>query len=250
MKRILLSALLITIQLGVSQAQDLSITPNNVTQDTILDFANDPFPEYLSGKIHSSIYNNTNDEVNLRWDIFQITGPSEWEAQLCVNIESGSCYAWGVSTNLDPSTDSLPLLIEANDHSIFDIGVRPNLISGCGTFEIRVSPFDDSTNVEVVGTYHFRFNVDADCNPLVSIENVGKTDFKIFPNPTMDQFTITKNPYVKSVEIFNIMGTPMIRTPFQSGEEIDISIFPKGVYLVNFLDKNGKTLSSNRLVKK
>ena len=73
---------------------------------------------------------------------------------------------------------------------------------------------------------------------------------KIFPNPTTDYFTITDNPYVNSVEIFNIVGKQMAVTPFQNGDAINVAGFPNGLYLVRMLDDEGAVLKTTRLTKR
>ncbi|MFK7776270.1 MAG: T9SS type A sorting domain-containing protein [Saprospiraceae bacterium] len=250
MKQILLLSFLFLINLNLSKAQDFDFTPNNQTLDTVVDMTGQWF-EFEAGKIHSDIHNNTNTVSDLWWNIVQIDGPVEWKAQLCVNDESGSCFSWGVASNTDPSLPTIyPLIIPAGGESIFDIGVRPSGISGCGTYEVRITPMGDTTNVIATGIYNFRFNVDADCNSLVATENFDKSTAKIFPNPTSDYFTITDNPYVKSLEIFNIVGKQMSVASFQNGNTINVSNFPNGIYLVRMLDDDGDVLKTTRLIKR
>lgn len=120
----------------------------------------------------------------------------------------------------------------------------------CGTFEFTLSPFSDTSNILLTEIYRFKFNVDADCNPLVSNENFDKSSVKIFPNPTTDYFTITENPYVKSIQIFNVLGKQMATIPYQNGDGINISNFPNGLYLVRLQDDDGNVLKITRLTKR
>lgn len=250
MKQILLLTFLFLTNLGLLNAQDYDFTPNDQTLDTIVDMTGQWF-EYEAGKIHSDINNSTNADSDLWWNIVQVSGPSEWKAQLCVNSESGSCFSWGVSSNTDTSLSTIyPLIIPAGGSSIFDIGVRPSGVSGCGTYEVRVTPMNDTTNVLATGIYNFKFNVDANCSPLVATENFDKSTAKIFPNPTADFFSITDNQYVKSIEIFNIVGKQMTVSPFQNGNSINVSAYPNGLYLVRMLDDDGDVLKTTRLTKR
>ncbi|MFK7776269.1 MAG: T9SS type A sorting domain-containing protein [Saprospiraceae bacterium] len=248
MKQIILLSFFLLSNLGLVKAQ-YEITPNDITLDTLVDLTD----EYVSGKMHSDINNNTSSEVELRWEIVSIDAPVEWQPQLCVNNESGGCFSWDVLSNTAAALpNAIPLTIQANDHSIFDMGVRPRSVAGCGTYEIRVAPMDDQSNIVVIGTYTFKYNVDENCVPLesTSTNNFDKSLVKIFPNPTNDYFTITENAYVESIQIFNIVGKQMAATNFQSGDAINISSFPNGLYLVRMLDNDGDVLKTTRLTKR
>jgi hypothetical protein len=249
MKQILLLSFFLLANFGFVKAQDFEITPNDITLDTLVDLTD----LYTSGKMHSDINNNTANAVELRWEIVSIDAPLEWQPQLCVNNESGGCFSWDILSNTDAALPTpKPLMIAANDHSIFDMGVRPKGIAGCGTYEIRVAPMDDQTNIVVIGTYTFKYNVDANCEALVSsTNNFDKSSVKIFPNPTTDYFTITDNKeYVESIQIFNIVGKQMAISSFQNGSAINVSGFPNGLYLVRMLDKDGDILKTSRLTKR
>jgi hypothetical protein len=247
MKQILLLTFFLLTNLGLVKAQ-YEITPNNITLDTLVDLSD----AFTSGKMHSNINNDTNAETELRWEIVSIDAPSEWQPQLCVNNESGGCFSWDVLSNTAAVLPNpIPLTIAANTASIFDIGVRPKGIAGCGTYEIRVSLFDDQTNIVVVGTYTFKYNVDENCEVLVtSPDNFDKSLVKLFPNPTADYFTITENSYVESIQIFNIVGKRMAVANFQNGDAINIASFPNGLYLVRMLDDDGVVLTTTRLTKR
>lgn len=232
------------------QAQDFQVSPDANTLDTFM--VDLPVDAYVSGKIKTKIYNNTTSESSLRWEIVNIDAPTEWEPQLCVNNESGGCFAWNVYSNIDPNLGiDVPLVIAANDNSIFDFGVRPASVAGVGTFEIRVTSTDDPNTEVAKGIYTFRFNVDADGNVITtSTDNFDKASIKLFPNPTVDYFTITDNPFVKEIQIFNIIGKQMSAAAFQNGNAINVSSFPNGLYLVRMLDRDGDILKTTRLTKR
>lgn len=225
----------------------VEFSPEENTQEFNLDLS-DAFDK---GTIKSFLLNQNALSVSLKWELFKIDAPDEWETQLTVADDGGGGFTWGITSNFDSATlpNPIPLPIVAADSSKMNLAVRPKGIAGCGTYEIHISLVDDPDQIIAIGTYNFLINVNADC--ITSIQdNFNSDPIVVYPNPTKDYFTISNHSMVKTVEIFNMVGIPMMRTPFQSGEEIDISIFPKGVYLINFLDKNGKTLSINRLVKK
>ncbi|MEM6964203.1 MAG: T9SS type A sorting domain-containing protein [Bacteroidota bacterium] len=251
MKQILPILLLFVFGTSV-QAQDYQVSPDDNMLDTmIMELSNDAF---VSGKIKTNIFNNTASESSLRWEIVSIDAPAEWRPQLCVNDESGGCFAWDVLFNVDiddPSGINVPLVIAPNDNSIFELAVRPSSVAACGTYEIRVTTTDDLNTEVAKGTFTFRFNVDANCEAITtSTENFNKASIKIFPNPTVDFFTITDNPFVREIQIFNIIGKQMSTVAFQNGNAINVSNFPNGLYLVRMLDKDGDVLKTTRLTKR
>ena len=247
MKQLILLSFLFFTNLSFLKAQDYSFASNDETLDVTIILSD----LYNSAKIENSLNNNTNADSDLWWNIVQINGPEEWQAQLNVNDASGSCFSWGVVSNTDPYLQNIyPLIIPPGESSSIDLAVRPKGISGCGTYEVRITPMSDTTNVITTGIYNYRFNVDGDCNSLVATENFDKSAAKIYPNPTVDYFTITDNPYVESIEIFNIVGKQMAVAPFQNGNTINVSNFPNGLYLVRMLDDDGDVLKTTRLTKK
>lgn len=250
MKQIILLCFLFFTNLSLLKAQDYDFTPNNQTLDTVIDMTGQ-WSVFEAAGINSDINNNTNTDSDLRWNLVQINGPEEWKVQVNVNDESGSCFSWGVTSNTSSFLQTVyPLIIPAGGQSIFDFKVRPNGISGCGTYEARITPMNDTTNVIATGIYNLRINVDAGCNELVATENFDKSTVKIFPNPTTDYFSIIENPYVESIEVFNVVGKQMAVTPFQNGDAINVSNFPNGLYLVRILGGDGEVLKTTRLMKR
>jgi hypothetical protein len=223
------------------------VTPDDLVLDTIIDLSD----QFIVVKLSSTISNNSNQDVELAWKIKQTSGPTEWQPQVSVNGASGGSFAWGIMTNYDfVLPNPVPLVLVSGGNSYFDLSLRPKQVAGCGTFELTLCPFVDTTDILLIETYTYKVNVDADCNPLVSNKNFDKSSVKIFPNPTTDYFTITENPYVKSIQIFNVLGKQMATIPFQNGDGINISNFPNGLYLVSLLDDDGDVLKTTRLTKR
>ena len=82
------------------------------------------------------------------------------------------------------------------------------------------------------------------------VSDLDKKSLKLFPNPTMDYFTLTENNFVKEIQIFNIIGKIMSVLNFQNGRAINVSSFPNGIYLVKMFDKDGGIIKTNRLIKR
>lgn len=72
-------------------------------------------------------------------------------------------------------------------------------------------------------------------NTSLGIENtLNSEEFKIYPNPTNELFTVsTKNNVIKSVEIFNMFGNNILNYKSESKEvNINVTEFAKGIYIV------------------
>ncbi len=66
-------------------------------------------------------------------------------------------------------------------------------------------------------------------------ERVNKYNVQIYPNPAQDKFFINTGitSGVNSVKIYNLLGELVADTQLQDGEAINISMYKKGIYLVN-----------------
>jgi serine protease AprX len=84
-------------------------------------------------------------------------------------------------------------------------------------------------------------------NTTLSIENTNfSKDLKIFPNPVMDTifFTLPENESKISIVIYDILGKHLSDNIItKTNNEIDVSSFSKGIYLVKMLSgKQSKTI--------
>jgi hypothetical protein len=199
-------------------------------------------------KTHASFKNNSADAVELRWEVTEMNVPEEWQAQLCDN---NNCYAFGQYSNIDASVGlDVPVVLEAGESSLLDLGVRHKGVAGCGTYQVKVTTTADTSTVLASATYELKANVDANCEALVSNKNLEISKLKVFPNPTYDYFTITDNTLVREIQIFNIVGKRMANIAFQNGNAINVMSLPNGLYLVRMLDSDQNILKTTRLTKR
>ncbi len=62
------------------------------------------------------------------------------------------------------------------------------------------------------------------------------------PTPVKDMLTISANKVIKSVEIYNVIGKTIKKETFEKASiNINLSIQPPGIYIVNVAFENGKT---------
>ncbi|MFK7773513.1 MAG: T9SS type A sorting domain-containing protein [Saprospiraceae bacterium] len=238
MKQILLS--FIFILLGITIQAQITMSPDGILVEGTYDMSD--LTEIV--KSQGDMTNTSMGTLSLRWEVTVIDAPSKWKMQLC---DKNLCFGFDQLTNVDSNIDQ-PVELEADSSSIMDIGIRHGGSPGCGTYEVNVYEVGVPGVVLGTNTYEFRINVNADCT--VATANFDKSTAKVFPNPTTDYFTITDNPYVKSLEIFNIVGKQMSVTNFQNGDAINVAGFPNGLYLIRMLDDDGDVLKTTRLIKR
>ena len=73
---------------------------------------------------------------------------------------------------------------------------------------------------------------------ILSVDDNETIDFNVYPNPITDVLTINTNGDIESIQIFDQTGRSVLRY-FSSHEEIDISHFTSGMYILKLTSKNG-----------
>lgn len=77
-----------------------------------------------------------------------------------------------------------------------------------------------------------------------------KVDVKVFPNPVTTYFKVSKTSTINKVEVFNLTGRVVKKYNFINGREYFVGDLPKGIYLVQFTNKKGKTIATKRISKR
>ncbi len=85
-------------------------------------------------------------------------------------------------------------------------------------------------------------------NPNLGIndQNFLKNSIKLYPNPTEDQLNIISEEKIQSVEVFNTSGQKIVST---KQNVINVSLFPKGTYIVKVSTVSGK-INTQKFIKK
>lgn len=73
---------------------------------------------------------------------------------------------------------------------------------------------------------------------------------KIFPNPAIDYIELSQNDKVSQVVVFNLVGKEMRRFDAGDGTRYNVSELPKGLYLVQLVDRTGQTIVTQRVSKR
>lgn len=73
----------------------------------------------------------------------------------------------------------------------------------------------------------------------------------IYPNPASDYISVQdKDNVLSNVIIYNLAGRRVKSFITESNQFLNITDLPKGMYLIQFLDKSNKLLTTQRLSKK
>lgn len=82
--------------------------------------------------------------------------------------------------------------------------------------------------------------------PVVRME-IPIEDLSIYPNPATGQriYITTKNELIKQIEIFNVLGKPVLSARL-TGNELNISSLEPGIYILKILE--GKSTATRKLV--
>lgn len=77
-----------------------------------------------------------------------------------------------------------------------------------------------------------------------------KVEIQVFPNPVQTHFSINNNTKVKDILVFNLVGKELKRFDYSDNERYFLGDLPKGIYLVQFLDREKNVLTTRRISKR
>lgn len=239
------------------------------------------FSEYIEGSSNNKaleISNATGSTANM--SIYSIkkqtNGAGAWSTGLSLtgNLNSGSkftivnslialsCYSTS-SANL--STSAAELAFNGNDAvGLFKNGVLIDIIGnfngGTADFAINVTLRRKSTVTSPSTTFNIATQWDSyatdTCTNLGSriVEKPSKTaligdfnDFKMYPNPSNDNFYIENSNKVFSIEIYNAVGQMVYERKNTTGSTLTVTNLNKGVYLVKITDDT-KSLTKKMII--
>lgn len=79
----------------------------------------------------------------------------------------------------------------------------------------------------------------------------GKSDLSVFPNPACDFISVQDNhELVGQVAIYSLIGRKLKEFDFNKGEQYPIGDLPKGMYLVQLIDKNREIIKTQKIDKR
>jgi hypothetical protein len=80
------------------------------------------------------------------------------------------------------------------------------------------------------------------CDNSTTSSNVGQRidSIELFPNPVKDSFRLRSTAPSGHLTVFNRYGTVVLNTPVLAEQAIDVSFLSNSLYLLEFVDSNGK----------
>ena len=88
-------------------------------------------------------------------------------------------------------------------------------------------------------------NVSLTKNTL-AVNDLVKTNIKMYPNPVVDQLNIKTDDIVKSIQIYAVDGK-LLKTIIGNTDKVDFRNYPKGSYLVKI--ETNKSVTSQKIIK-
>ena len=87
-----------------------------------------------------------------------------------------------------------------------------------------------------------KFQVTNSAIPPVSVVDLSEKDFILYPNPS-NNFIVVKSEEIGDIEIYNLLGEKVLTSKkFTLLKEIDISVLPKGLYILKLRQTTRKFL--------
>lgn len=188
------------------------------------------------------IVNKSNKQMNIQWYLTNMAQPNEWETSVC---DANSCYPPSILTNVISGGDPYaPVVLMPGDSSTIYMDAFPNGSRGVGFTQVCFTTVENPSVELGCMTYKFAVGVTS------SIEDAPTPMLEIFPNPTADYFGLTHSNSLKKINVYNMLGRKQRTFNVGQGKKYFVGDMPAGMYLLAFIDKDGKVTKTTRLVKR
>ncbi len=219
----------------------IAVHPDDLTYTLQADLTD----EYAEIIAHATVTNTSNQSIKLRWllDVPTTDCISDWKYLVC---DVNACYSIGTISNINPGGGvNVPVVLAPGDSSRMDLHIRPVFVSGCCVPTIHFSEITNANSPIDLGSAAYNVCIDN----LSSLKETAALAIKAFPNPSTGQFSITDNPLVKKIVVYNLLGKQVRSFEHSNGKSYDISNAPQGLYLISMQDANGEVLKTVRMTK-
>lgn len=205
----------------VSNGQ-LTITPN---PHHLIDIDFSAYDVVAKGYIK----NGSTRDKTLVWERTEYFLAENWSTAVCdVNL----CYL--------PHVGTQEFTLEAGKEGTLDLHLYPKDTEGSGLVKITV--YDKFAPLDSVSVLYY-------LNETTSTVEKINNNIKIVPNPSVDRILISDFEKVDALEFYSMEGKLISRNKLTTGE-INVNFLSTGVYILRMVDKSGRYVSSNVLVKK
>lgn len=187
--------------------------------------------------IHNSFI-ATNVPATVKWEIYDINVPSSWTNDIII-CDWTTCHPITVDSMSNPVVNTKSKTLEI--HFINDNNI------GLGTAKLLLYDLADS-----VATYKIITFV-ADVKEGVGIKENFQNETSIFPNPATANIFLnySGNEEIEKIKIYNIIGKKVKEINNVSEKNnINVSNFNKGMYIIKVFGTNEKLFYTESFVKK
>lgn len=85
----------------------------------------------------------------------------------------------------------------------------------------------------------------------LSAQKASKVNFSVFPNPTTEYISVEdQSEVVSEIVIYNLVGKKMKVFTYVKGDTYDVMDLPKGLYLVQIIDRQHNVLATQKVTKR
>lgn len=85
----------------------------------------------------------------------------------------------------------------------------------------------------------------------LTAQNTAKRDLSVFPNPTTEYISIQdNNDAVGHLAVYSLVGRKLKEYDYTKGEQYSIGDLPKGMYLIQILDRSRQLLTTQKVEKR
>lgn len=180
------------------------------------------------------IVNNNNHAIQLKWSKFS------------QDLPQGTRVVFqDRSSRWNSMAQEGEIRIQALDTAFFDLHYYPNGQKGGGSIDVLVEDvkrkdqnYTLSYKVKDVKLAEHRSGAGGD------------DDFRVYPNPASDYFSVNEVSHLKEVIVINLVGQEVKRFVASPHSKYDISELTRGLYLIRLVDKKGEVVKTIRLSKR
>lgn len=183
---------------------------------------------------HVDVVNNSNVEVRLAWSRFVENAPEGWLTWIC---DKNLCYL----PTANASAFNKPNILAPGEHMDFQIHVNPQALEGCTPYVVNFT--DQSDPKTILAT----INGNVCISNTVSTKDQTNSKLTVFPNPTTDYFQLSDITGVKSLELFNIVGSKIKSFEVAPQKQYYVGDLNEGIYLVRMVSPSNKVVKTIRL---
>ena len=72
-------------------------------------------------------------------------------------------------------------------------------------------------------------------------------ELSIYPNPTVDFFKVSNNDLVQQIAVYNLAGRRIKSFDYTDNEKYFVGDLPRGMYLVQLINADHRTLATRRV---